>query len=90
MDTKEKPAHPLFDMLRVEVEEVHNLRWLARQTGYSHAYVRGVACGFFNPSAAFRAKAAIAMGLPEGELFLPDCAERVRTHDRQPLTVGER
>lgn len=57
---------PIWAVLR---EQGRNLKWLARRMGYSHGYVRGVACGMDPVTAAFRQRAANALDLPVGVLF---------------------
>lgn len=45
------------------------MAWLARQTDFSHAYVRAVKSGVQAPSARFRAACAVLFGRPEAGLF---------------------
>lgn len=48
-----------------------NKKWLARVTGYSHGYVRLVACGVKPASAEFRRRCASVLDVPESVLFVP-------------------
>lgn len=60
--------HPIFRILRVD--QGRSMAWLARQTGFSHGYVRDVSCGLQKGSPRFRAACAEVMAMPEAELFL--------------------
>ncbi len=53
----------------VKAERGWTWRWLARQAGYSEAYVYMVRTGRRSASAAFRAAVARVLGLPEDVLF---------------------
>lgn len=68
-------SHPLSDVL---ASQERTLSWLARKTGKSPSYVLRVTTGERNPSPDFKAKAAVAVGVPVGLLFpAPDPAEDV-------------
>ena len=64
-------AHPLSEVL---ASQERTLSWLARKCGKSPSYVLRVTTGERKPSADFRARAAIALGVPESLLF-PEPAE---------------
>lgn len=49
-----------------------SLGWLARRTGVSRQYWSLLRRGRRRPSPALRARAADALGLPEGVLFAPE------------------
>jgi transcriptional regulator with XRE-family HTH domain len=58
--------HPLQAVLD---QQERTGAWLARRTEKSPAYVTKVLNGTRRPSADFKAKAAEALGVPEGILF---------------------
>lgn len=59
-------AHPLSDVL---ASQERTLSWLARKTDKSPSYVLRVTTGERKPSPDFKAKAAVALGVPESMLF---------------------
>lgn len=58
--------YPIWSLVRAQGR---NLVWLARVTGYRHAYVRLVACGASPVTAEFRRRCVRALNLPEEVLF---------------------
>lgn len=63
-------AHPLSEVL---AQQERSYSWLARRTDKSPSYVLRVVKGERRPSADFRAKAAVALNVPESVLF-PEAA----------------
>lgn len=59
-------THPLVGVL---ASQERSLSWLARKTGKSPSHVLRVTTGERKPSPDFRARAAVALGVPESELF---------------------
>jgi hypothetical protein len=57
---------PLY---RVLATQERSVRWLARKTGVSSGYITEIAKGTFQPSAAFKTRAAAVLGFPETLLF---------------------
>ena len=58
--------HPISEVL---ASQERTMSWLARKTGKSPSYVLRVTTGERRPSAAFRTRAAVALGVPESLLF---------------------
>jgi transcriptional regulator with XRE-family HTH domain len=58
--------HPLLSVL---ASQERSASWLARKAGKSPTYVTLVVQGKRRPSADFRARAAVALGVPEALLF---------------------
>ena len=63
--------HPLQATLDAQERE---RSWLARKTGKSPSYVHRIVNGERRPSDDFKAKSAIALGVPESLLFPPSNA----------------
>lgn len=59
-------GHPITDVL---AKQERTLSWLARKTGKSPSYVLRVTTGERRASSDFRARAALALGVPESLLF---------------------
>lgn len=62
-----KARHPVFRI--VMHDQGRSLTWLARETGFSHSYVKQVSAGLEKGSPRFRAACATLLGVPEHELF---------------------
>lgn len=62
-----KARHPVFRI--VMHDQGRSLTWLARETGFSHSYVKQVSAGLEKGSPRFRAACAALLGVPEHELF---------------------
>lgn len=59
-----------LEALREELErQERSARWLARKVGVDPSLVHRILTGERNPSADFREKAAIALGVSEAALF---------------------
>jgi hypothetical protein len=65
--THRTARHPIFRI--VMHEQGRSLVWLARETGFSHPYVKAVSAGQEKGSPRFRDACARVLGLPEAVLF---------------------
>lgn len=63
------PRQPVFGI--VLVEQGRSLKWLARETRFSHQHVKNVAAGVFPATEVFRTRCVEVLGRPESELFIP-------------------
>ena len=59
---------PIWAILRAQGR---HMGWLAEQLGYSHGFVRLVACGKRPPTAEFQRRCAHALSIPASILFVP-------------------
>ena len=59
---------PIWAILRAQGR---HMGWLAEQLGYSHGFVRLVACGRRPPTAEFQRRCARVLSIPASILFVP-------------------
>jgi hypothetical protein len=65
-----KARHPVFRI--VMHDQGRSLTWLARETRFSHSYVKQVSAGLEKGSPRFRAACAALLGMSEAMLFHAD------------------
>lgn len=88
MQNSTAAAHPIWDI--VMVEQGRQLKWLARETGYTPEHVRGVKAGFHGASARFRAECARVLGIDESVLFHGRPASPGRRASRSGASAARR